>query len=113
MKLVVEEASAEANEGDDNDEDVDDDWKEVGAKGRSCVTRRVADSCQLTTPIQALALGMRRSCVKSETGDNSATLQPFYTLQLDIQEDDVKSVGDALVKKGAEVALKVKPETTS
>jgi len=105
MKLVVEEASAEANEGDENDEDVDDDWKEVGAKGRSCVTRRVADSCQLTTPIQALALGMCRSCVKSETGDNSATLQPFYTLQLDIQEDDVKSVGDALVKNFANEKL--------
>lgn len=105
MKLVADDASAEANEDDQNEEDVDDDWKEVGAKGRSCVTRRVADAAQVTTPIQALALGMCRSCVKSETGDNSATLQPFYTLQLDIQDDDVKSVGDALVKNFANEKL--------
>merc|ERR1719450_1364489 len=44
MKLVADDASAEANEDDQNEEDVDDDWKEVGAKGRSCVTRRVADN---------------------------------------------------------------------
>ena len=34
---------------------------------------------------KALALGMCRSCVKVEGKDSSATLQPFYTLQLDIQ----------------------------
>ena len=34
---------------------------------------------------QVLALGMCRSCVKVEGKDSSATLQPFYTLQLDIQ----------------------------
>ena len=78
--------------------DEDDDWKEVGARGRSCVTRRVADSSQESTPIQALALGLCRSCVKSEAGDNSATLQPFYTLQLDIQDDSIRSVGDALIQ---------------
>merc|ERR1712130_11324 len=38
MKLVADNVSAEANEDDQNEEDVDDDWKEVGAKGRSCVT---------------------------------------------------------------------------
>merc|ERR1719397_1218530 len=84
MKLEAPE-SAEETEDQGDDEAVggdDDDWKEVGAKGKSCVTRRIADAGQTATPIQALALGMCRSCVKSETGDNSATLQPFYTLQL-------------------------------
>ena len=45
---------------------------------------------------QSLALGMCRSCVKSETGDNSATLQPFYTLQLHIQDEHVNTLADAL-----------------
>ena len=100
MKLVreTETAAAEANvdEAGDEVEAEDDDWKEVGAKGKSCVTRRVADNNIAATPIQSLALGMCRSCVKSESGDNSATLQPFYTLQLDIQDDSIKSVVDAI-----------------
>jgi ubiquitin carboxyl-terminal hydrolase 10 len=39
---------------------------------------------------------MYRSCVKVEGKDSSATLQPFYTLQLDIQDPAVHSVTDAL-----------------
>ena len=39
---------------------------------------------------------MCRSCVKVEGKDSSATLQPFYTLQLDIQDQTVRSVTDAL-----------------
>merc|ERR1719397_738744 len=98
MKLEAPE-SAEETEDQGDDEAVggdDDDWKEVGAKGKSCVTRRIADAGQTATPIQALALGMCRSCVKSETGDNSATLQPFYTLQLHIQDEHVNTLTDAL-----------------
>ena len=98
MKLVdlesAEEAEARTEEPDGDGEA--DDWKEVGAKGKSCVTRRIADSSQTATPIQSLALGMCRSCVKSETGDNSATLQPFYTLQLHIQDEHVNTLADAL-----------------
>lgn len=102
MKLVENDQPEEIDEVDDDD---DDDWKEVGARGRSCVTRRVADVSQDTTPIQALALGLCRSCVKSEAGDNSATLQPFYTLQLDIQDDSITSVSDALIQNFASEKL--------
>ena len=98
MKLVGLESAEETEPaGEDEAAEGDaDDWKEVGAKGRSCVTRRIADSSQAATPIQSLALGMCRSCVKSETGDHSATLQPFYTLQLHIQDEHVNTLADAL-----------------
>merc|ERR1719410_1776687 len=102
MKLVENDQPDEIDEAEEDD---DDDWKEVGARGRSCVTRRVADLSQVTTPIQSLALGLCRSCVKSEAGDNSATLQPFFTLQLDIQDDSITSVGDALIQNFASEKL--------
>ena len=105
IKLVEEEQPANDAESYPEGDDADDDWKEVGAKGRSCVTRRVADSSQVATPIQSLALGLCRSCVRSEAGDNSATLQPFYTLQLDIQDDSIRSVGDALAQNFASEKL--------
>merc|ERR1719410_2017703 len=101
MKLVENDQPDEFDEAEEDD----DDWKEVGARGRSCVTRRVADLSQVTTPIQSLALGLCRSCVKSEAGDNSATLQPFFTLQLDIQDDSITSVGDALIQNFASEKL--------
>jgi len=102
MKLVENDQPEEVEEVEDDD---DDDWKEVGARGRSCVTRRVADVSQDTTPIQSLALGLCRSSVKSEAGDSSATLQPFYTLQLDIQDDSIRSVSDALIQNFASEKL--------
>jgi len=105
MKLVDPESAEETEaQADDGDEDADD-WKEVGAKGKSCVTRRIADTSQTATPIQSLALGMCRSCVKSETGDNSATLQPFYTLQLNIQDEHVNTLADALSQNFANEKL--------
>lgn len=99
MKLAVEQPAVETVAAATNDapaEEASEDWQEVGAKGKSCVTRRVTNASHVQTPIQSLALGMCRSCVKSESGDNSATLQPFYTLQLDIQDQAIQSVTDAL-----------------
>jgi len=105
MKLASEQPVAEALAIEPTVDDAPDDWQEVGAKGKSCVTRRVTSSTQIQTPIQSLALGMCRSCVKSETGDNSATLQPFYTLQLDIQDQLIQSVTDALEQNFANEKL--------
>jgi len=96
MKLAAEEPVNEAPAIEASADEAPDDWQEVGAKGKSCVTRRVTNASHVQTPIQSLALGMCRSCVKSESGDNSATLQPFYTLQLDIQDQAIQSVTDAL-----------------
>jgi len=77
-----------------------DDWQEVDSKGRSCVTRRAVNHDDTTpiTPIQSLALGMCRSSLRCETGEISATLQPFFTLQLDIQHPGVTTLREALLK---------------
>ena len=105
IKLAGVESVSEEEEVGEQQEGEDEDWMEVGARGRSCVTRRVAGTTQLQTPIQALALGMCRSFVKSEGGDNSANLQPFFTLQLDIQDKEIEDVSEALRKNFANEEL--------
>jgi len=106
INLTKKDDVEENEEEEEGTEDTDDDWQEVGAKGRSCITRRVADNTSTKqTPIQSLALGVCRSCVKAEGGDISATLQPFYTLQLDIQDSEVFSVTDALIANFASEQL--------
>jgi len=112
IKLVEPESKDEEGENDGGEEgaggegdEEEDGWQEVGAKGKSCVTRRVAGTSLPATPIQALALGMCRSCVKVEGKDSSATLQPFYTLQLDIQDASIASVTDALLANFASEQL--------
>jgi len=72
------------------------DWQEVGARGKSSVTRRINDQTSIVTPVQQMALGLCRYSVKSANNETSSTLQPFFTLQLDIQSDNVMSVEDAL-----------------
>ncbi len=78
---------------DDGDAGNDDDWKEVGPKNRSCITRKQ----QLPdTPVADIFQGETRSCVQHSASEPTATLQPFFTLQLDIQSREVSSVSDAL-----------------
>jgi len=76
-------------------------WLEMGPRGRSCVTRRIADQNGLETPVQQLALGLYRYSVKAASKETSATLQPFFTLQLDIQHLSVTSVDQALAQNFA------------
>jgi len=77
-------------------------WLEVGARGRSCITRRIADQNGLETPVQQLALGLCRSSVRAASKETSATLQPFFTLQLDIGHDTgATSVEKALIENFA------------
>jgi len=73
-------------------------WQEVSTRGKSCVTRRIKDQSNIVTPVQQLALGLCRYSVKSANNETSATLQPFFTLQLDIQSDSITSVNDALAE---------------
>ena len=87
--------------------------------------RRVADESSLDTPVRQLALGLcrysdirftflsnishlgksSRYSVKAEGGETSATLQPFFTLQLDIQHEMVGSVEEALLQNFASEQL--------
>jgi len=113
MQALIKHATPDEEVNGENDngqgeevEEDDDDWQEVGAKGKSCITRRIAENIPgKKTPVESLALGMTRSCVKSEGGETSATLQPFYTLQLDIQDPQILNLTDALVSNFASEQL--------
>ena len=55
LKLTEEQQEGAAEEGEGGAE-----WQEVSARGRSCVTRRVAEESGLDTPMRQLALGLCR-----------------------------------------------------
>ncbi|XP_055002126.1 ubiquitin carboxyl-terminal hydrolase 10 [Sorex araneus] len=71
----------------------EDEWEQVGPRHRTAVTRQ-ADFVQ--TPITGIFGGHIRSVVYQQSSRDSATLQPFFTLQLDIQSDRIHTVQDAL-----------------
>uniref|UniRef100_A0A8D2QHY3 Ubiquitin carboxyl-terminal hydrolase 10 n=1 Tax=Zonotrichia albicollis TaxID=44394 RepID=A0A8D2QHY3_ZONAL len=71
----------------------EDEWEQVGPRNKSSVTRQ-ADFVQ--TPITDIFGGHIRSVVYQQSSKESATLQLFFTLQLDIQSDKIRTVQDAL-----------------
>ncbi|XP_018111986.1 ubiquitin carboxyl-terminal hydrolase 10-B isoform X1 [Xenopus laevis] len=83
----VEEVNKEEQEGSDEE------WEQVGPRNKSSVTRQ-ADFVQ--TPITDIFGGHMRSVVYQQSSKESATLQPFFTLQLDIQSEKIRTVQDAL-----------------
>ena len=90
-------ANAGAKEDGEGDED-NDEWHEVGAKNKSLLTRRVGNSNEsLRSPVGSIFQGQLQSCVTSSNGEPTATLQPFFTLPLDIQSKTIKNVSDALL----------------
>ncbi|KAH0500624.1 Ubiquitin carboxyl-terminal hydrolase 10, partial [Microtus ochrogaster] len=83
----------EDEEQEDTGEGSEDEWEQVGPRNKSSVTRQ-ADFVQ--TPITGIFGGHIRSVVYQQSSKESATLQPFFTLQLDIQSDKIRTVQDAL-----------------
>ncbi|CAI9538272.1 unnamed protein product, partial [Staurois parvus] len=77
----------------DQGEGSDEEWEQVGPRNKSSVTRQ-ADFVQ--TPITDIFGGHMRSVVYQQSSKESATLQPFFTLQLDIQSEKIRTVQDAL-----------------
>ncbi|KAK7074823.1 Ubiquitin carboxyl-terminal hydrolase 10, partial [Halocaridina rubra] len=74
--------------GDDEDE-----WRVMGPRKKSCVTR----TAHITpSPISAIFWGQLRSVLHQAGGETTANLQPFTTLPLDIQSPKVESVREAL-----------------
>ncbi|KAL8259503.1 hypothetical protein R6Q59_027456 [Mikania micrantha] len=71
----------------------DDDWETVGPKNKSAVTRT-----QNLAPSELSAIfgGQLRSVVKAKGNKDSATVQPFFLLHLDISHDGVANIEDAL-----------------
>ncbi|XP_057373125.1 ubiquitin carboxyl-terminal hydrolase 10-like isoform X2 [Daphnia carinata] len=71
----------------------EEDWQIIGPKNRGCVTHTTTFS---KTPVSNLFLGQMRSALYYAGAQSTATLQPFFSLQLDIQNEKVNSVRDAL-----------------
>ncbi|XP_065144950.1 ubiquitin carboxyl-terminal hydrolase 10 isoform X1 [Paramisgurnus dabryanus] len=84
----VEEDPAEKEE-----EGSEDEWEQVGPKNKTSITRQ-ADF--IRTPITDIFGGLIRSVVYQQSSKESATLQPFFTLQLDIQSEKIRTVQEAL-----------------
>lgn len=78
--------NGEASEGEDE-------WQVIGSKHKGMVTRKVAEH---KTPISDLLGGQIKSFLTANGSKTSASIQPFFTLQLDIQSDNVTSVSEAL-----------------
>nr|XP_044616768.1 ubiquitin carboxyl-terminal hydrolase 10 isoform X2 [Equus asinus] len=85
--------SVNEDEQEEPDEGSEDEWEQVGPRNKTSVTRQ-ADFVQ--TPITGIFGGHIRSVVYQQSSKESATLQPFFTLQLDIQSDKIRTVQDAL-----------------
>lgn len=71
----------------------DDEWEQVGPRNKTSITRQ-ADF--IHTPITDIFGGHIRSVVYQQSSKESATLQPFFTLQLDIQSEKIRTVQEAL-----------------
>uniref|UniRef100_A0A8C9JVT2 Ubiquitin carboxyl-terminal hydrolase 10 n=1 Tax=Panthera tigris altaica TaxID=74533 RepID=A0A8C9JVT2_PANTA len=85
--------SVHEDERDEPGEGSEDEWEQVGPRSKTSVTRQ-AEFVQ--TPITGIFGGHIRSVVYQQSSRESATLQPFFTLQLDIQSDKIRTVQDAL-----------------
>ena len=110
LKLLIiddqDEEQDDKNEADEAEEDDNDEWHEVGAKNKSLLTRRVGGSnVSLKTPLGSIFQGQLQSCVNLSNGEPKATLQPFFTLPLDIQSKNIKNVSDALIQNFTSEAL--------
>ncbi|XP_072135991.1 ubiquitin carboxyl-terminal hydrolase 10 isoform X1 [Mobula birostris] len=71
----------------------EDEWEQVGPRNKTSVTRQ-ADF--IRTPITDVFGGHIRSVVYQQSSKESATLQLFFSLQLDIQSEKIRTVQDAL-----------------
>ena len=70
-----------------------DEWLEVGKRNKTASTRRNFID---TSPISQIFCGEMRSSIQLTKTKDSVTHQPFFSLQLDIQDDEVKTVQQAL-----------------
>ncbi|KAK4323537.1 hypothetical protein Pmani_005770 [Petrolisthes manimaculis] len=82
-----------SNVSDQEDASDPDEWKVMGPKKRSYITRTATFT---PSPISAIFWGQLRYVLHQTGGFSTANLQPFTTLPLDIQSTKVESVKDAL-----------------
>jgi len=85
--------SSDSQDDRSNDEkEADDEWEHVGRNNKSANLRKTSTS---ETFITRLFGGVLRSSVHHEGAKESAMLQPFFTLQLDIQAENIWNIKDA------------------
>ncbi|XP_076370532.1 ubiquitin carboxyl-terminal hydrolase 10-A-like [Tachypleus tridentatus] len=97
MKSIRKDMGKEAGIGDAAanghlDDSGDEGWQVMGPKNKSIVTRSASFS---RSPISDIFGGQMRSVLVAGN-ETSAFVQPFFTLQLDIQSEQVESVLTAL-----------------
>ncbi|KAF0292922.1 Ubiquitin carboxyl-terminal hydrolase 10-A [Amphibalanus amphitrite] len=86
-------ANGDARHSDEDEDGDSDDWQTIIGKNRGQVTR----SAELqTTPISRVFSGQLRSALHRQGSKATATVQSFFSLQLDIQSPQVSSVEQAL-----------------
>jgi ubiquitin carboxyl-terminal hydrolase 10 len=68
-------------------------WQEVGPKNKSTITRKID---YIESPISEIFGGKFHSALHRHGMKVSATVEPFFSLQLDIQSDEVHSLKNAL-----------------
>ncbi|XP_042905578.1 ubiquitin carboxyl-terminal hydrolase 10 [Parasteatoda tepidariorum] len=83
----------EVDENGDQSETEEEEWQVIGSKHKGMVTRKVAEH---KTPISDLLGGQIKSFLTTSGNKTSASIQPFFTLQLDVQSENVTSVSEAL-----------------
>lgn len=71
----------------------DDEWETVGRKNKSAVTRTQSF---VPSELSAIFGGELRSVVKTKGNKDSATIQPYLLLHLDILSEAVNTIEDAL-----------------
>ncbi|XP_037085508.1 ubiquitin carboxyl-terminal hydrolase 10-like [Pollicipes pollicipes] len=85
--------NGDADHQPDQDDGDSDDWQTIIGKNRGQVTR----SAELqTTPVSSVFSGQLRSSLHRHGTKATATVQSFFSLQLDIQSPQVSSVEQAL-----------------
>ncbi|KAG9301429.1 hypothetical protein G9A89_018101 [Geosiphon pyriformis] len=91
----VQEAQGQKYTSSTNQITNNDGWFEVGQKNKQNITRSTDIQ---ESPVSRIFGGQVRYVLRCPGSSDSITLQPFSSLQLDIQPDDVKTVEDALLK---------------
>lgn len=72
----------------------DGEWQQIGRKNKVQVTRNTSNN--EPSPVSELFGGITRSVVSKAGAKESATLQPFLSVQLDLQHQHIRSVKHAL-----------------
>jgi len=75
-------APAARNGESELNEEENDEWQVMGPKGKGSMTRKTDFS---KSPISEMFLGQMSSLLNRTNTPKTTTLQPFFTLQLDIQ----------------------------